>query len=277
MRLSKVFILLAATLFFVVSISAAMAQGTTDATKACWKNSYGRGVGTIPPNCNPGMDKQAGLCYKKCDPGFNGVGPVCWKSCPSGYKDDGATCRKDVHITKKDSYGRGVGKIKKIDGGEKKAGLWYKACKDGYKGVGPVCWQKSCPSGYTDDGATCRKNAHIFGKESKGRGVGTPPKICASGKVYDKGGLCYKTCNAGYKGVGPVCWQSCTSSVKTKQGKAVPTECGAACTTDKAVCQAFVGDWIAAGVGTLAGALGEDAQMVADSAAKVPKVSKCNK
>jgi hypothetical protein len=274
MRLSKIFILLTTMLFFVVSVDAAMAQGTTDPPKACWKKSYGRGAGTIPPNCSPGMDKDAGLCYQKCAAGFKGVGPVCWQSCPADYKDDGATCRKDVSIIKKDSYGRGVGKVGTIDGGEKQAGLWYKACNAGYQGKGPVCW-KVCPAGYTDDGATCRKDAHVFGKESKGRGVGITPKVCDAGKLYDKGGLCYKACNAGYYGVGPVCWQSCTSSVKTKEGTAAPTDCGAACSSDKAVCQKFVGDWIAAGLGVLAGAMGEDSQMVADSAAKVPQISNC--
>jgi hypothetical protein len=41
-----------------------------------------------------------------------------------------------------------------------------------------------------------------------GRGVGTIPTTCPSGKVMDAG-LCYPACGAGYYGVGPVCWQSC--------------------------------------------------------------------
>lgn len=61
--------------------------------------SYGRGVGTIPNSCPQGktenfwgcyqgktwspktcatgMEKQAGLCYKKCATNFKGVGPMC--------------------------------------------------------------------------------------------------------------------------------------------------------------------------------------------------------
>jgi hypothetical protein len=44
-------------------------------------------------------------------------------------------------------------------------------------------------------------------RDSYGRGVGTPMK-CAAGQQYDAG-LCYTPCQDGYKGVGPVCWQSC--------------------------------------------------------------------
>ena len=40
-----------------------------------------------------------------------------------------------------------------------------------------------------------------------GRGVGRSPD-CPAGKVNDAG-LCYPKCRSGYKGVGPVCWQSC--------------------------------------------------------------------
>jgi len=144
--------------------------------------------------CEDNWEKDGALCYPVCKPGYKGVGPVCWKRCPENYKDDGATCRKDAHITKRDSYGRGIGKPMPCrDGMERDAGLCYKECRDGYKGVGPVCW-KRCPEGYKTDGATCRKDAHIFGKDSYGRGVGKPllglgqeEKTCYE-KDYDKDG-----------------------------------------------------------------------------------------
>lgn len=276
MRLSKIFILLTAILFLVVSVNAAMAQETTDPPKACWKKSYGRGAGTVPPNCNPDMDKDAGLCYQKCAAGFKGVGPVCWQICPTDYKDDGATCRKDVSIIKKDSYGRGVGKPMPCKGEntEKDAGLCYKPCNAGYDGKGPVCW-KICPAGYKNDGATCRKDAHVFGKESKGRGVGTTPKVCDAGKLYDKGGLCYNACKAGYYGVGPVCWRTCTSSVKTKGNTVVPNNCGVACTSDKTTCSKLVGDMVAALVQGAAGGMSEDPEMVVEAGQKIPRVKNC--
>ena len=189
--------------------------------------SYGRGVGK-PMGCGSDREKDGALCYKKCKSGYNGVGPVCWKRCPSDYKNDGATCRKPVHIFSKKKYGRGVGKVfKKSCKGdcEKDAGLWYKKCKSGYNGRGPVCWEY-CPSGYKNDGATCRRKGDIFTKKSYGRGAGKVLNSCSSGQEKD-GALCYKTCKTGYKGVGPVCWGSCPEGFKNdgatcrKKGKII--------------------------------------------------------
>lgn len=47
------------------------------------KNSQGRGAGTIPENCGPNKDNQAGLCYNKCPAGYAGAGPVCWGQAPT--------------------------------------------------------------------------------------------------------------------------------------------------------------------------------------------------
>ena len=55
------------------------------------KNTYGRGVGTIPNEC-PGGQYDAGLCYNNCTPGHKGVGPVCWGECPNGKSACGAGC-----------------------------------------------------------------------------------------------------------------------------------------------------------------------------------------
>jgi len=65
------------------------------------KESFGRGVGTIPTDCGPGRDYDAGLCYPRCRTGFTGVGPVCWGSCPEGYADHGATCYRDPQVITK--------------------------------------------------------------------------------------------------------------------------------------------------------------------------------
>ena len=56
------------------------------------KNTQVRGVGTLPTECGPGREYDAGLCYENCAPTFNGVGPVCWGACPAGFDDHGATC-----------------------------------------------------------------------------------------------------------------------------------------------------------------------------------------
>lgn len=51
---------------------------STQAVENCWKNAYGRGVGTVPDSCQPGNEKNGALCYPICKDGFYGVGPVCW-------------------------------------------------------------------------------------------------------------------------------------------------------------------------------------------------------
>lgn len=159
--------LVVAILFGLVQV--AMISTASAEEDFYWKNSYPRGVGTIPPDhaCDRGKDEDAGLCYTPCKTGYHGVGPVCWQD--------------------KASYGRGAGTIPPCrDGKEKQAGLCYRPCKAGYHGKGPVCWH---------DGAA-----------SYGRGAGTPLKsVCGSGKEADAG-LCYPVCKAGYDGIGPVCW-----------------------------------------------------------------------
>ena len=95
------------------------------------KNTYARGVGTIPSQicpqgwhgqgwgiggwCDNGggvfppftlqtmpsggitcgaNDLQDGLCYTPCAPGYNGTSFVCWRTCAPGYVDTGAFCSK---------------------------------------------------------------------------------------------------------------------------------------------------------------------------------------
>jgi hypothetical protein len=62
------------------------------------KESYGRGVGTVPNGCRSNMEYDTGLCYQPCRTGYKGVGPVCWGSCPSGFDDHGATCYRAPKI-----------------------------------------------------------------------------------------------------------------------------------------------------------------------------------
>ncbi len=203
----------------------------------CYRESYGRGVGK-PMHCASGQDQDAGLCYTPCKSGYKGVGPVCWGKCNEGYHDDGMTCRRNAHIFGKDSYGRGAGYVlwkkdkcnkehKDVGGCEKYGAIYYPKCKSGYDNVGCcICRQKHCPSGYHDDGATCRKDVHIYGKPSYGRGVGKPLSTCPSDEDKDAL-LCYKKCKGGFHGVGPVCWQNCPSGRKN---------CGVGCTTSTMSC-----------------------------------------
>jgi len=70
----------------------------------------------------------------------------------------------------------------------------------------------------TDIGVSCQKGSY-------GRGAGTP-LVCTSDQEEDAG-LCYKQCNSGYKGVGPVCWGSCPDGM---------TSCGAMCVASSDEC-----------------------------------------
>jgi hypothetical protein len=172
-------------------------------------------------------------------------------ACPLDYHNDGLTCRLD-NIRVKPSYGRGAGTIPSGCGGEEMDGaLCYPWCAAGYDGVGPVCWQ-DCPAGYQDDGAFCRRDAHIFAKDSYGRGAGYPLWECA-GREQD-GLLCYDWCRAGYDGVGPVCWRYCPEGytddgafcrrdahifAKSSYGRGVgriPSDCGAGLENDAGLC-----------------------------------------
>jgi len=244
-------------LLFVLAIPSTMAADAT----GCWKKTKTIGVGRVP-NCAPGQDKDAGLCYKKCPAGFKGVGPVCWGTCKEGYTNDGMTCRRNAHIFGKKSYGRGAGYAlwsknkcndahKDVGGCEKYGAIYYPKCKAGYSNVGCcICREKSCPSGYHDDGATCRRDVHIYGRPSQGRGVGTVPKTCPSDRPVFQAGLCYINCPPGYKGVGPVCWKRCkyNNIIAKAAGVNYPTECGAACSTSSQACATFTQQLTAAGL-----------------------------
>lgn len=106
------------------------------------------------------------------------------------------------------SYGRGVGKVPTACGAgmEYDAGLCYPVCKSGYEGVATLCKQ-FCASGYTTYALTCTNwsTLHTYSRDVYGRGVGKIPTACGAGMEYDAG-LCYPVCDAGYHGVGPVCW-----------------------------------------------------------------------
>jgi Calcineurin-like phosphoesterase len=168
-------------------------DGYTDDGALCRKDaviipqeSYGRGAGS-PLGCGASEEKDGALCYPECKSGYDGVGPVCWKKCPDGYKDDGAFCRRDVSTKNANT----------------KKCAWYDKC-----GLAADKGCSKCPKGYRNDGCTCWRDAHIFAKDSYGRGAGTALHTCGDGKEKD-GALCYPECKSGHDGVGPVCWKPC--------------------------------------------------------------------
>ena len=50
------------------------------------------------PDCAPGKENNAGLCYKACNAGYYGVGPVCWAEAPKGWVGCGMGAAKDSKI-----------------------------------------------------------------------------------------------------------------------------------------------------------------------------------
>ena len=156
------------------------------ASKNCWKQAYGRGLGEVISTCRDGLDRNLGLCYEGCAPGFYGVGPVCWQYCPSEFRDDGCFCYKP------EAYGRGAGYAiwsegwcnddNRDVGCEIWGAMYYPRCRQNYHNVACCICSPDCPSGMTDIGISCAKDSY-------GRGVGEP-LICAP-ELDMSGLLCY--------------------------------------------------------------------------------------
>ncbi|MFK7772512.1 MAG: hypothetical protein AB8F94_10240 [Saprospiraceae bacterium] len=200
--------------------------------KFCWRETYGRGVGSIPTICQNGMQMDAGLCYKLCKTGYYGIGPICYKSgVPDGFRDDG------LYLAKSAPYGRGGGypwligdppfkntgqmtRCEKDHGKgncEQDGALVYPKCKENHVKQGCCICSPECPPGYQDIGVSCKKPSY-------GRGVGVVPTGCANGGQYNAG-LCYQKCKNNYVGIGPVCWEVTCPNVSGKQW----IDCGAGC------------------------------------------------
>lgn len=264
---------------------------------ACWRDSYGRGVGKIP-DCGPGQEKDGLLCYDKCsahssarsNATYDNVGGVCWQNCPSGFRNDGAFCRKDrteYWVGDKGfpwKFGDGLNDsamFKRCEGKygrgkcEKHGAIVYPKCDPGYTSVALFCKLKDtgCRAAGMDGGGaltfgSCRK--HSFVTWPVTGGCSPEP---GTGKARENdAGLCYPKCNARYSGVGPVCWSSCPAHM--------PVNCGASCAKDQAACTMTLTDQImspvmAAGnmaitVGTLGtGTAAVQAGKVAATGAKV--------
>lgn len=250
----------------LVAILVTMPVDVSYAADACWKNSYGRGAGTIPKNCGSNEDKIGALCYPKCRKGMKRYGFDCHSVCPSGFKSKGLFCRKNV---KKYNRGAGRGKKKcekKFGGGrcEKRAGLWYQKCKPGFVRSGVFCLptKPNCRAIGLKKGLAGRLGC------AKKIIIGKPRTLdCPKGKSK-QAGLCYKSCRKDFKGVGPVCWGKPPKSWRN---------CGMAATKDKKTCNGLLADQILS--------VGESALFIASlgssssatTAAKTSKLRKARK
>lgn len=231
------------------SITVPVAMSSSTSSGICLKVSRGRGVGTPLINrCQSNEEGYGALCYPKCRDGYESVGCcLCrQRQCPSGFKDDGvATCIKPA------AYGRGVGYPWKISDGlndkgmfkrceadhgagncEKSLAIVYPKCQYGFDAAGCCLCSPSCPAEMMNHGISC-------GKSTYGRGVGVSRLGCASNNEQNAG-LCYKFCDTGFYGVGPVCWQSCQGDTSY--------DCGVMCATDKKTCEEATLSIVAAGL-----------------------------
>lgn len=103
------------------------------------------------------------------------------------------------------------------------AGLCYVKCRDGFRGVGPVCWAitqgigvgtpvglEPCPDGWANDGLTCREpiSCKSISDCFSGRGCG-----CSGGNVkgrLNNGGVCPGPSGDEYKDkVDGLCYKQC--------------------------------------------------------------------
>jgi hypothetical protein len=83
-------------------------------------------------------EKDGAVVYPKCRTNFHKVGCcICSADCPAGMSDIGVSCSKK-------SQGRtaGVPLHACPPDKDKDGALCYPKCKDGFKGIGPVCWEE---------------------------------------------------------------------------------------------------------------------------------------
>ncbi len=205
----------------------------------CWKDSYGRGVGIVPSSCPAGRDRIGLLCYTSCPANMKRIGFDCHSVCPSGMRDDGLFCRSSEYArtpyaaSPADLFGpSNRERCEKANGSCEKAvgdaagAIFYAKCKAGYSSwpLG-ICRppQPNCSAlgmgGQFD--LSCAKIVSI----------GDPVTgSCPAGQQSD-GGLCYPVCEAGYTGVGPVCWTGAPSGW---------VECGMGAAKDSFTCGQIV-------------------------------------
>ncbi len=220
------------------------AQGTDNSF--CWKQNFGRGVGTLPSACPNGYSHELAACYTTCKAGYENwsSGAVtCEQQCPSGFTDNPGTCLKPA-ATSSAGYPWKFGDPFDLTGAMARCNsanpglgcyisgaIVYPNCAAGFHKFGDLVCTPNCPANMTDSGAFCSKQTYT-------RSMTVPG--CASGTTNDSG-LCYSSCGAGFDGVGPVCWSQCPSDH--------PFQCGAACAVNQSACAAAVGNMVYSTVG----------------------------
>ena len=244
------------------SMSNQVKRFTAENPEFCWRDSYGRGVGTIPDGCPAGREKIGALCYSRCPAGYKRVGFDCHQICPGDMSDQGLFCRLP-------EYGRGGGYPWHFGDCLCNSGMIGRCERDHGRGNcemnGAIAYPKCKPGFYAVGCCICRPNppncaARGLGGQfdlscAKKIIIGDPvPMTCPFGKQMDAG-LCYNSCNPTYKGVGPVCWGQAPLGM---------VECGMGAASDSLKCAEITADQIMA-VGETAlfiGSLGSSGGLV---------------
>lgn len=243
----------------------------------CYKNTFGRGVGTPLTNCPAGTERNGLLCYPNCDSGYKGDGPLCRGVCPQGFNDIGLFCQKPTGYTRAgfewqigyptlpqdgafQAMMRACEKINGTGNCEISLSAAYPRCRAGYKGHLGDC-SPICPAGW-GDGTDCTK-------PSKDRP--STPMICAPG-LQELAGLCYQNCPLGFRAAGPVCWQQCDTGAQN-------WECGGiGCSKGEGACATAITDMVLAPfnlvVGLFSMGLGNKIKAAADAAKQAANVAK---
>ena len=158
------------------------------------KDTYGRGVGTVPTRCGPDKEKKGALCYPKCRPGYKSRALECEGTCPPGSRNTGLTCLHGIH-----SYIPS----NRCSNPFRKCFYQRKPCRPGFRYRGSTCNRECRPGFNFRSGALgtafCDKPRNRYSRAGK-----PAPLDCPVGKVKDAG-LCYKPCKEGYRGNGPTC------------------------------------------------------------------------
>lgn len=139
-------------LFITQSAGLSLVRHDQATANFCWKDSYGRGVGTLQDSCGA-LEKIGQLCYPKCPAGYSRVGTDCQQNCPAGWTDQFQFCRFP-------DYGRGYGYPWKFGDELNDNGMIDRCEKDNGKGncekFGKVFFPK-CKPGYSAFGCCiCR-------------------------------------------------------------------------------------------------------------------------
>lgn len=237
-------------LFLVFLVYALFTTWTADAQSTdnsfCWKQSFGRGAGTLPNACPNGYSHELAACYTTCQAGYEAWSPgavTCEQQCPAGFTDNPGTCLKPAATSSAGypwKFGDGFnldGAMSRCNADNPSVGCYisgaivYPNCPAGFHKFGDLVCTPDCPANMTDSGAFCSKHFYT-------RAMTTPG--CAPG-TSNESGLCYSSCGSGFDGNGPVCWSQCPSDH--------PFQCGAACAVNQSACAAAVGDMVYSTVG----------------------------